>query len=193
MAIHHLELPLSGDVVKNLNIGDTVYISGKIFTARDMAHIEIKKLLQEGKALPVDFTGSVVFHAGPVLVKDEKDEWQLSVIGPTTSYRMEPYADMVGQLGVKAIIGKGGMREASREAYAKYGQVYLQAPPGCAVLLGKSVKHVSGGYWFEKGMPEALWILDCEEFGPLVVTMDAKGNSVYNDIKIDAKEKMAEF
>lgn len=189
MAIYELNVPLSNQDVEQLQAGDTVYITGQVFTARDMAHLEVKKLLQEGSKLPVDFSGSVVFHAGPVLKKNGQG-WDMVVVGPTTSIRMEPYAEMVGELGVKAIIGKGGMREDSRKAFQKHKQVYLQAAPGCAVKLASNVQSVEGGYWLEKGMPEALWILHVNKFGPFAVTMDSKGNSVYQEIKDRALKVM---
>ncbi|EGO65682.1 FumA C-terminus/TtdB family hydratase beta subunit [Acetonema longum] len=185
MAVYELTLPLSDQDVETLKNGDTVYLTGVIFTSRDMGHLEIKKSLEAGKALPVDFTGSAIFHAGPVVKKIDED-WELIVIGPTTSMRMEPYAEMVGQLGVKAVIGKGGMREGSIKAFKKYKQVYLQAAPGCAVKLAAAVNKVEGGFWLEKGMPEALWVLHAERFGPLAVTMDSHGNSIYQDIKEQA-------
>lgn len=192
MAIHTLTLPVTNDQVKNLKVGDTVYLSGKIYTSRDMAHLEYKDILSRGEALPVDFQGAAIFHAGPVLRK-EGDEWKMIVIGPTTSYRMEPYADMVGGMGVKLIIGKGGMRDDSLRAYQRYTQAYLQAPPGCAVLLSEKVRSVSGGLWIEKGMPEALWILECDKIGPFAVTMDCHGNSVYKKLQNNAKKMIDEM
>lgn len=185
MAVHELNLPLTNQDIENLQAGDTVYLTGIIFTSRDMGHLEIKKSLEAGTPLPVDFTGSAIFHAGPV-VRKTPEGWEMIVIGPTTSMRMEPYAEMVGQLGVKAIIGKGGMREGSSKAFQKYKQVYLQAAPGCAVKLAADVQKVEGGFWLEKGMPEALWVLHVKKFGPLAVTMDSSGNSVYQDIKEQA-------
>lgn len=192
MAVHELNIPLSSQDVEKLTVGDTVYLTGSVFTSRDMGHLEVKKCLQEGTELPVDFSGSVIFHAGPV-VKKTATGWEMVVVGPTTSMRMEPHAEMVGQLGVKAIIGKGGMREDSSKAFQKYKQVYLQAAPGCAVKLASAVRSVEGGFWLEKGMPEALWILHVEKFGPFAVTMDAKGNSVYRDLKEQALKVMETF
>lgn len=192
MATYELQLPLKNSEVEKLHVGDTVYVTGKIFTSRDMAHLEFKNILAEGKELPVDFNGGAIFHAGPV-VRRKDDGWELIVIGPTTSFRMEPYANMVGEMGVKLIIGKGGMREDSSNAYEKYKQVYLQAPPGCAVKLAAAVTKVSGGYWLEKGMPEALWILEAVRFGPLAVTMDSHGESIYRNIKESALEKVKNF
>lgn len=189
MAEYKLNLKLSEEDVKQLQLGDVVYLTGTVFTSRDMAHLRIRELLEEGKPLPVDFEGGAIFHAGPVAKKKE-DGWELSVIGPTTSIRMEPHADMVGKLGVKAIIGKGGMADESLRCFETYRQVYLQAPPGCAVKLGAAVKRIKDVTWLELGMPEALWQLEVEAFGPLVVTMDCHGNSIYRNLKKEAYDTL---
>lgn len=182
-----LNTPLKETDILNLRIGDVVYISGSIYTSRDMGHIKMQEIIEKGKELPVDFTGGVIFHAGPV-VKQKGNGYELSVIGPTTSIRMEPYSDFIGSLGVRLIIGKGGMEEGTSKALKKYGMVYLQAPPGCAVILGGKVKRVKDVFWMELGVPEALWVLEVENFGPLVVGMDSEGNSIYRDIKIKGKK-----
>jgi len=182
-----LSTPLKEKDIRNLRIGDVVYISGIIFTSRDMGHLKMQDVIGKGQKLPVDFTGGVIFHAGPV-VKQKDNGYELSVIGPTTSIRMEPYSDFVGNLGVRVIIGKGGMEEGTSEALKKYGMVYLQAPPGCAVILGEKVKRIKDVFWKELGIPEALWVLEVEDFGPLVVGMDSGGNSIYRDIKIKGEE-----
>lgn len=190
MATYHLSTPLKEEDMRKLNVGDVVYISGTIFTARDMAHLKIRGLLEQGEPLPKDFTGAAVFHAGPVCLKNEDGSWRLNVIGPTTSIRMEPYADMVGKLGVKAVLGKGGMAEDTIEACKKYGYVYFQAAPGCAAKLAQGVERIVDVNWFEMGMPEAVWHLEAKEFGPLVVGMDTKGHSIYADLKKAAMEKI---
>jgi fumarate hydratase subunit beta/L(+)-tartrate dehydratase beta subunit len=192
MKVHELTLPVSDKQVEAMRVGDSVYLSGIVFTARDMAHLEIRKLLEAGKPLPENLQGNAVFHAGPVCLKDasSKSGWKMNVIGPTTSIRMEPHAEMLGKLGVKLIIGKGGMAEGSKAAYTKYKQAYLQAAPGCAVQLAAGVKSVPAVHWLEIGMPEAMWVLETERFGPFVVTMDAHGNSRYDDVKADAKKNL---
>ncbi len=193
MAVYHLSTPLKEENMRKLNVGDIVYLSGNIFTARDMAHFRIRGLLAEGKPLPKDFNGSAVFHAGPVCLKNPDGSWRLNMIGPTTSIRMEPYADMVGKMGVKAVLGKGGMAEDTLEACQKYGYVYLQAAPGCAAKLAQGVERVVDANWFEMGMPEAVWHLQAKEFGPLVVGMDTKGNSIYAQLKAAAQKKVDEM
>ena len=150
--------------------------------------MRITDYLEKNEKLPVDFAGGIIFHAGPVAIKGD-DGWRISVIGPTTSMRMEPYADMVGKLGVKAIIGKGGMGEASLACYKQYQQVYLQGPPGCAVKLGECVQSVREVHWLDLGMPEALWVMQVEKFGPLVVSMDSHGNSLHAQLKATAYQK----
>lgn len=192
MTVHKLTLPIGNENVEKMAIGDTVYLTGTIYTARDMAHLEIKKLRDSGNPLPADLSGRAIFHAGPV-TKKVGDQWEMLVIGPTTSIRMEPHAKMVGELGVKLIIGKGGMAKDSKEAFQKYKQVYLQAAPGCAVQLASGVKKINNVYWIENGMPEAMWELEAEEFGPLIVTMDAQGNSRYDDLKESATATIKEI
>jgi len=190
MAKVTLHTPVSEEDVRKLEIGDVVYITGTIYTSRDMGHLRIRQALDEEETLPVDFKGSVIFHAGPV-VKKHDDKWKLVVIGPTTSIRMEPYADMIANLGVRVIIGKGGMAERSSQTFQKYGMVYLQAAPGCAVKLAGGVEEVESVHWIELGIPEALWVLKVKEFGPLVVAMDSKGRSTYRDLKEQAEAKIA--
>lgn len=192
MKVHDLTLPVTDAQIEAMEIGDTVYLTGTIYTARDMAHLEIKKLVDAHAALPVELAGRAIFHAGPVVRKTESG-WDLIVIGPTTSIRMEPHAQMVGKLGVKLIIGKGGMSEKSKAAFREHKQVYLQAAPGCAVQLANGIKQVIRVHWLENGMPEAMWELAAEKFGPLFVTMDAKENSRYDTLKEKAAEKIHEI
>ncbi len=193
MATYHLSTPLTEEDMRKLNVGDVVYLSGNLFTARDMAHFKIRALLEAGDPLPKDFQGAAVFHAGPVCLKNQDGSWRLNVIGPTTSIRMEPYADMVGRLGVKAVLGKGGMGEDTLKACQTYGYVYLQAAPGCAAKLAQGVERIVDVNWFEMGMPEAVWHLQAKAFGPLVVGMDTKGHSIYADLKRSAMEKIEEL
>ena len=188
MAEYTINLPATDEDVEKLNIGDTVYINGTVCTARDMAHLQLRELIENGKELPEKIAGGAIFHAGPVMKKDENDQWKLRVIGPTTSIRMEPHADFMGRMGVKLIIGKGGMGDDSLAAFQKYKQAYLQAAPGGAVVLAAGIKDVKNVHWYEHGMPEAMWVLEADKFGPFVVTMDSKGNSRYNDVKAKARE-----
>ncbi|EGO63917.1 FumA C-terminus/TtdB family hydratase beta subunit [Acetonema longum] len=192
MTEHNLTLPVNDAQVENLSMGDTVYLTGTVYTARDMAHLEIKRLREKGEPLPVELSGRAIFHAGPVVRKTDKG-WELVVIGPTTSIRMEPHAGMTGELGVKLIIGKGGLAKDSREMFQKHKQAYLQAAPGCAVQLAAGVKKVTTAYWPENGMPEAMWVLEVERFGPFIVTMDTWGNSRYDEVKDKAYQRIKQI
>lgn len=189
MAEYFLTLPVSEEETRKLRIGDVVYLSGVIYTARDMAHLKLKTLYENNQPLPHNFNGEAVFHAGPVCLK-RNDSWKLNVIGPTTSIRMEPYADFIGKIGVRFVIGKGGMAESTQEACKKYGYVYLQAAPGCAAKLAQGVCQVKSVTWFELGMPEAIWELEVSRFGPFVVGMDTLGESIYSSVKQVATERM---
>lgn len=183
MATYELTLPLNDADVEQLKVGDAVYLNGTVCTARDMAHLQMRELVESGKALPETVKGGAIFHAGPVMLKDAENNWRLCVIGPTTSIRMEPHAEFIGSLGVKLIIGKGGMANDSLAAFKKYKQAYLQAAPGCAVVLAAGIKRVKAVHWLENGMPEAMWVLEAQRFGPFVVTMDCQGNSRYDEVK----------
>ena len=123
MAVYEINLPVDDETISKLKVGDIIYLNGQVCTARDIAHLKLRELAEEGKPFPEDLKGGAIFHAGPVMKKNEKGEWYLSVIGPTTSIRMEPHADFVGKEGVKIIIGKGGMGEGTKAALQKYKQV----------------------------------------------------------------------
>ena len=186
----HLTTPLSGESVRQLKVNDIVTLTGIIYTARDMAHLKLRELQESGKPLPEALEGSVIFHAGPV-VKKEGGGFDLLNIGPTTSIRMEPHSDFLGRLGVKAIVGKGGLGEGSVQAFKNYGMVYLLAAPGCGVLHAQAVKEVKRVHWLEEmGMPEAIWVLEVKDWGPLTVGMDSQGNSIFQAIKEEGLRKL---
>jgi len=186
----HLTTPLSGESVRRLKVNDIVTLAGTIYTARDMAHLKLRELQESGKPLPEALEGSVIFHAGPV-VKKEGGGFDLLNIGPTTSIRMEPHSDFLGRLGVKAIVGKGGLGEGSVQAFKKHGMVYLLAAPGCGVLHAQAVKQVKRVHWLEEmGMPEAIWVLEVKDWGPLTVGMDSQGNSIFQAIKEEGLSKL---
>lgn len=190
MNTFRLETPVKEEDVRKIKVGDVVYLTGHIYTSRDMAHKKYKELLEKGEALPKDFNGVAIYHAGPVCIKDKDDNWDLQLIGPTTSIRMEPYCDMVGEMGVKFVIGKGGMDEGTLSACNKYGYCYLQAAPGCAAKGAETVKKVVSVDYLEMGMPEALWDLEVVEFGPLVCGMDTHNESIYKTLKENAFKKL---
>ena len=167
--------------VKDLKIGDVVNISGKILTARDQAH---KRIIENGKGkIPFKLEGAAIFHAGPIITGNEDSGFNMVAIGPTTSMRMNPYEKEVIEMGAKIIIGKGGMDERTTNALKTEGAVYLVAVGGCAALYVDSVKEIANVHWLDLGMPEAVWELEVENFGPLIVAMDSNGNSLFNSNK----------
>lgn len=185
-----LKTPVSEESIRNLKLGDVVYISGEIYTARDEAHIRALKYQKQEKDIPVDFVDSIVFHCGPIMQK-EGESWHLVAAGPTTSSRMnslEP--DFIKNFKVRGIIGKGGMSKPTLDAMGETGCVYLAITGGAALLAAKGIESVDTVHWFDLGMPEALWVLNGKRFGPLIVAMDSHGNSLYDDVNEKTKENL---
>ena len=192
MAELHLKLPASEEDVRKLRAGDIVYVSGLLFTARDEAHLRALEWNHEGKELPVKFTDGALYHCGPIM-KKEGELWKIVAAGPTTSSRMnslEP--QFLERIGARLIIGKGGMNKGVGEALKKFGAAYLAFTGGAAVLAARCVREVRGVHWLDLGMPEAVWVLDMEEFGPLIVGMDASGGSLFEDVARQIEKNAAE-
>jgi len=183
-----LTTPLAENDVRSLKLGETVYIDGVVYTGRDEVHLHALEYLEKGKKLPVEFKGSALFHCGPIM-KKVGENWVAVAAGPTTSSRMnslEP--QFIEKFRPGAIIGKGGMSQPTVDAMKTYGCVYLAITGGAAVLAAQGIKSVSGVEWFELGMPEAIWILNAENFGPLTVAIDSHGNSLYAEVNAKIKE-----
>jgi len=179
-----LTTPITYDQIKDLKIGDTVYLTGMLATCRDSGH---KRVVHE-KVFPenFEFKDGAIIHAGPIVGKDENGKQYMVSIGPTTSRRMEAAeADFIEQTGIRVIIGKGGMLEKTTEACKKFGAIHCAYPGGCAVVAAQEVEELQGVEWMDLGMPEALWIMKVKEFGPLVVSIDTEGNNLFeNNTKI---------
>jgi fumarate hydratase subunit beta len=176
-----LTTPVSESAVRQLKVGDEVAISGLLFTGRDAVH----KYLHDGGKLPpgVRLAGGILYHCGPVVIKDENGNWKCVAAGPTTSIREEPYQwQVIRDLGLRGVIGKGGMEDKTLEACKQYGCVYLHAVGGAAQVLADCIKRVPGVYMMEKfGAPEAIWEFEVVGF-PAVVTMDSHGNSLHKEV-----------
>lgn len=178
-----LKTPLDEKAARGLRLGDTVYLSGDVITGRDEMHIRAIEYSRLGKPLPEGIEGSVLYHCGPIVVNDGNG-WKAVAAGPTTSARMnslEP--EMIRRFGIRAIIGKGGMSEDVGKAMSEVGCVYLAAVGGTAVSLAESITKVHGPEWPDLGMAEAMWRFKIERMGPLIVAMDSKGNSLYEDVR----------
>jgi len=179
----NLKAPLSEDDVRSLRAGQEVYVDGTVFIGRDEVHLRALEHRREGKMLPVDLEDGILYHCGPIVKRDAKG-WKVIAAGPTTSARMnsvEP--EFIRQFGIRAIIGKGGMSRPTVEAMQEHGCVYLAFPGGAAVLAAQGIRKVRSVEWLDLGMPEALWIVEAKQLGPLIVAIDAHGNSLYEDVE----------
>jgi len=186
--------PLEEREIKELHLGDVVYLSGEVYTARDKAHRRIAEYESRGKEKEIPIKkSSVIYHCGP-LVQTSKDKgWEIIAAGPTTSGRMDEAAPyIIEKLGIRAIIGKGGMGILTREAMRKYGCVYFSMTGGAAVFAAARIKAVKAVYWKDLGIAEAVWHLLVEDFGPLIVSIDTSGNSLYNEIEKEARKTVGE-
>lgn len=186
-----LSTPVVEEGIRELQVGDIVYLSGDVYTARDRAHHRIVEY--EGTAaeteIPIE-KGAILYHCGPIM-KKRNEEWEIIAAGPTTSSRMEAKTpEIIEKLQIRGIIGKGGMGIATREALQKYGCAYFAITGGAAVLAAAHIKAVKAVYWTDLGMAEAVWHLQVEDFGPLVVSMDASGKSLYEEIIEEAQRKV---
>ncbi len=179
--------PLTETDVRQLKVGDVVLLSGPMYTGRDALH----KYLSTHDS-PVDLNGQVIYHCGPVMLKDEDGNWHVKAAGPTTSIREEPYqSDILRKFGVRAVIGKGGMGAKTLKGLQDVGAVYLNAIGGAAQFYADKITGVTGvDYLEEFGVPEAMWHLNTSNF-IAIVTMDSHGGSLHATVE-DASGKELE-
>jgi fumarate hydratase class I len=181
-----LTFPFTEEKIRALKVGDEVLISGVIYTGRDAVH----KYLHEGGELPpeVSLRNGILYHCGPVVMKQADGSWKVTAAGPTTSIREEPYQwQVIRDFGLRGVIGKGGMGERTLAACREHGCVYLHAIGGAAQVLAERIKQVRNVYMMEKfGAPEAIWEFEVEDF-PSVVTIDSHGRSLHAEIFAQSK------
>jgi tartrate/fumarate subfamily iron-sulfur-dependent hydro-lyase beta chain len=191
---YHLETPVPEEEIRKLRIGDIVYLSGTIITARDEAHLKALELHNENKTLPVEFKGIGIFHCGPIMKKAE-EKWTVVAAGPTTSIRMEIFQDrFIEAFKPAIIIGKGGMGEKTTRACKEHGCVYGAFTGGAALLAARGIKNVKGVFWLEElGMPECLWVFEAENFGPMIITIDSHGSNLTAKIRMRISNKLEEI
>jgi fumarase beta subunit (EC 4.2.1.2) len=190
---YYLKTPISDEDITKLRVGDTIYVSGILVSARDSAHVRMIESIRKGEKLPVDLKGGVIYHAGPVALK-QGDTWRIISMGPTTSARMDDFEpEVIEKLGVKLVIGKGGMGPKTTEAMRKFKAAYAIFTGGAGVLAAKAIKRVLGVHWLDLGIAEAMWILEVENFGPLTVVIDSYGNNYYEDLRKNVREKVKEL
>ena len=194
-----LTMPIADEDIRKLKVGDTVLLSGIMLTGRDAVHkwmidtfIE-KKRAPEGDdqevydAIKPMLEGGVIYHCGPVVAGLDTGDYKFVAAGPTTSIREEPYQGRVmAHFNAKGVIGKGGMGAKTLTACQEVPCVYFHAIGGAATLIAQSVKKVLGVHKMDFGVPEAIWVLEVEDF-PVVVTMDSHGASIHEDVENKSK------
>ena len=153
-----LTTPISAEDLKDIHIGDIVYLNGSMTTCRDVAH---RRLVEEGRELPVDVRDAAIFHAGPIME----------------------------QTGVKVIIGKGGMGPNTEYACKNFKAIHCVFPAGNAVVAAMEVEEIVDAQWRDLGMPETLWHCRVKEFGPLIVSIDTEGRNLFEENKVLFNER----
>ena len=182
-----LTTPIQSEDLADLKVGDVVYLTGRLVTCRDVAH---RRLIEQGRELPVNLEGGAIFHAGPIGRKKDDGQFEMVSIGPTTSMRMEKFErEFIKQTGVKLIVGKGGMGPETAAGCQEGKAVHAIFPGGCAVLAATQVEAIEGAEWQDLGMPETLWINRVKEFGPLIISIDTHGNNLIQQNKTVFNEK----
>lgn len=203
--MRELTLPIDDETIRSLQVGDLLTLSGVMMTGRDAVHkwmIEtfIKKTRQPQmddqqvyESIQPILKGSIIYHCGPVVAGLDTKEYRFVAAGPTTSIREEPYqGDVMRHFNLKGVIGKGGMGPKTLAACQEVPGVYMHAIGGAASLIAQSVRRVIGVYKLEFGVPEAMWVIEVKDF-PVVVTMDAHGNSLHAEVEKQSKTKLDEL
>lgn len=198
--MREVKLPISDEDVRSLKVGEPILLSGVMLTGRDAVHkwmidtfIRNNKTpteddLEVYEAIKPLLNQGVIYHCGPVVTGLETGDYKFVAAGPTTSIREEPYqGEVMAHFNIKGVIGKGGMGDKTLAACQEVPGVYMHAIGGAATLIAQSVKQVLGVYKLDLGVPEAIWVIEVEKF-PVVVTMDANGNSLHKNIQSSSKE-----
>ena len=186
-----INLPIDEAAARELRMGDILYVTGRIFTARDEAHLRMLEEHDAGRTLPFDPATMGLFHCGPVMAKSDSG-WRVVAAGPTTSIRMELFEDrFLDAFRTRIVIGKGGMGDKTQAALERVGAVYAHYTGGAGALAAERIERVEGVYWLDElGMPEAVWIFAVKDFGPLLVTMDSVGGNLYAELKPKIDENL---
>ena len=178
-----LTTPLTDEVIEKLRAGDDVTITGTLFVARDAAHKRMVEALDRGQALPFDPRGQVIYYMGPAPAKPGDP---IGSAGPTTSYRMDPYAPRMMEVGLKGMIGKGNRSMPVREAMQKHKAVYFGAVGGVGALIAKRIRAAEVIAYNDLGA-EAVRRLEVEDF-PVIVVNDIYGGDAYEDGRAKYRE-----
>ena len=166
--------PLSDEVIEGLRTGDRLLITGTLYTGRDAAHKRLAALIDEGRPLPIDLEGQIIYFVGPTPPRPGE---VIGAAGPTTSGRMDAYSPKLLDRGLKAMIGKGARNQAVRDALKRNKAVYLAATGGAGALLARRVTSAKVVAYEDLG-PEAIHELQVKDF-PVVVINDIYGGDLY--------------
>lgn len=187
----YLNMPVNEDQVRELNVGDIVYLTGYLYTLRDMAHRRAVDLLDAGEKLPVDLTEGGLWHCGPIAKQDENGKWLISAAGSTTSSRYsELGAELIRRLNLRIILGKGTMDKSVVDAAHDVGSVFLNSTGGCAALYAEQIEEIEAVHWYDLGMPEAIWVMKVKNLGPFIVGIDSNHNSLYVNVRNSIKDRL---
>ncbi len=200
-----LTIPIDDKAIRDLHLGDSVSLSGVLITGRDTVHKwMIETFIRQTREPQGDdqqvydiiqpiLDGGAIYHCGPVVAGLDTADYRFVAAGPTTSIREEPYqAGVMHHFNLKAVIGKGGMGETTLAACREVPGVYLHAIGGAASLIAQSVRRVHGVHKLDFGVPEAIWVIEIQDF-PAVVTMDAHGSSLHADVSAHSKMVLDEL
>ncbi len=191
MAKRVLTTPIQAEDLADIHVGDVIYLTGYLTTCRDVAH---RRVIEEGRALPVDVKDGAILHAGPIIRKHGEGSYEMVTVGPTTSMRMEKFEEaFIAKTGVRLIIGKGGMKDGTVRGCHTHKALHCVFPAGCAVVAAACVEEITAAHWLDLGMPETLWTCKVHEFGPLIVSIDAHGRNLFEENKVifnERKEKV---
>jgi len=189
---YRLKTPLQEQDIRRLKVYDTIYLTGAIYNLPDQPAYARSLDLQAKGQSPIDLTNSATMHA-PTCASKIGGKWVLAYAGVTTSWRLRKIIpDFIKQFKVRAIIGKGGLDEASHKAMQECGCVYLAQVGGCAALYSTMVKEIIDVIWTGR-MPESIYIFRVEEYGPLIVGMDTYGNNIYSEVERNAAERQKDI
>jgi len=187
----NVTLPIDSVSARELRVGDILFLTGTIFTARDQAHILMLEAQDSGKGISFDPSQMALFHCGPIMSR-QGGHWKAISAGPTTSIRMELFEDRyLEAFRPPIIIGKGGMGDRTQAALKSVGSVYAQYTGGAGALAAKRIESVEDVRWLDElGMPEAVWFFRVKDFGPLLVTMDSTGDNLYKHLEVTIAENV---
>ena len=182
--------PVSREDLQDIHIGDIIYLDGSLTTCRDVAH---RRVVEEGREIPVDVRNNAILHAGPIIRPLPDDKFEMVSVGPTTSMRMEKFEyEFVKTTGVRVIVGKGGMKENTANACRDFGAIHCVIPAGNAVVAAVCVEEIERAEWRDLGMPETLWNCRVKEFGPLIVSIDSEGRNYFEEKKVEYNKRKDE-